>query len=219
MRFFMTTVRAVLQWMVLAGAWCLLAGPAWGATLEAIDVSADSGERVFLDLRFDQTPPAPKSYSLASPWRYVLDLAEVDNGLAASRVPVKRYGVDDVVVSGNRSKLRLVVNASRPYKVSNTVKGNVLRITLMPEDAAGNAPFSIGGSDGSPAPADSSSASAIQQITSIDFKRGDDGRGRLLIELARPGVDARQHHRQKNNARAISPHAPSFVPSKALSCR
>ncbi|MCM2129711.1 type IV pilus secretin PilQ [Larsenimonas rhizosphaerae] len=187
----MTTMRAVLQWVMLAGVWCLLADSAWGATLDAINVSADSRERVFLDLHFDQMPPAPQSYSLASPWRYVLDLAGVDNGLASARVPVKRYGVDDVVVSGNRSKLRLVINASRPYQVSNTATGNVLRITLMPEGAAGDASSSTGSGVGSPAPVASSPASAIQQVTSIDFKRGDDGRGRLLIELARPGVDAR----------------------------
>jgi type IV pilus assembly protein PilQ len=134
----------------------------------------------------------PIGFSITSPARIALDFAHTDNDTGKS---VQDIGLGDVrnvnvVQAGERS--RLVFNLNRPLNYATTVEGNTVVITI---NGSGGVATAMNTS-GIPVAA-KPTATGRAAIRDIDFRRGANGEGRIVVDL--PGdqiaVDVRQQGR------------------------
>jgi len=134
-------------------------------------------------------PKAPVSFSITNPARIALDFAGAAN---ATGKGFQEIGLGDVrsvnlVQAGDRS--RLVFNLTRPLNYATVLDGNTVVVTI---DGTGGIPVPVN-TAGLPVPAAGASAEP-QAIRDIDFRRGSNGEGRVVIDLPnnQVGVDVRQ---------------------------
>jgi type IV pilus assembly protein PilQ len=143
----------------------------------------------------------PPSFSIANPARVALDLPQTVNALGRNLVELNQGDVRSVniVQAGGRS--RVVVNLKRPVTHNVTVDGK--RVLVALGGAAGTT-FA-----GAPAPGAATAAGAPvaaqtppapepvaggRTLRGIDFRRGADNEGRVVVDLSDPNtnVDIRQ---------------------------
>ncbi|HDZ47002.1 hypothetical protein LCGC14_0155090 [marine sediment metagenome] len=161
--------------VLLASFWPSLAV---ASVLTDIEVhNADNGE-VSIDLRFTGGVPELRSYRLESPPRVALDLAGTQNGLASRRLDIGRGGIEQITALEGNGRTRLVVNLNESKNFTPSVMDDRLRINFT---SATNSP--------------SAALPALEvnegpQIANIDFRRGQDGAGRLVVTFDREGIEA-----------------------------
>jgi type IV pilus assembly protein PilQ len=143
---------------------------------------------VKISLKNPVTKP-PIGFSITSPARIALDFSATVNATGAS---AKDIGLGDVrnvnvVQAGERS--RLVFNLKRPSSYATAIDGNSVVVTI---DGTGGVATAVN-SSGMPVAA-AAAAPARQPIRDIDFRRGKNGEGRVVIDLPNNqlGVDVRQ---------------------------
>lgn len=145
---------------------------AWGSVLTALDVRETSRGDVELLLQFSGGVAELSGYRLDAPPRLALDLADTQSGLAQRRINVGSAGVERITALEGNGRTRLVVDLSRPLEYTSRVDGDRLRITLSPDAS----------------PQGGLATAQGPQVSNIDFRRGTDGSGRLLVTFDRDGV-------------------------------
>ena len=171
----------------LYGLLLLAAAPVMAqSAIEDIQFTSLSGDRFQIELVFDGTPPEPEIFEIENPARLSVDFVGVGSNLDERRYPLEYRNADSVVVLESGGRTRMVLNLINPTSYSTSVSGN--RFLLQ-----------VGGDAGSSAVVQQSTASAASQagrnaaaagtdITNIDFTRGEDGAGQIVVELANRNV-------------------------------
>jgi type IV pilus assembly protein PilQ len=163
--------------------------------LEAIDVQTLSGQQVQLKLRLSGPAPEPIAFTIDKPARIAFDLPNTTLALSSRRVDVRSGGVDTVLAAEANGRTRLVVNVDSLLPYTTKVDGNTIIVTLgnQPGDAlAKSVPARAGSGSGS------GTAAVERTIRTIDFRRGSDGTGRVIVQLTDPRtpVNVRQEGNQ-----------------------
>jgi type IV pilus assembly protein PilQ len=131
---------------------------------------------------------APLGFSTATPPRIAFDFPSTNNETGKSTVDIKTGNVRtlNVVQAGDRS--RLVFNLSKPLNYASVIENNKLIITI---DGSGDVATALS-SKGIPVP--QQAFVGKQSLRSIDFRKGTEGDGRIIIELPNKqvGIDVRQ---------------------------
>ena len=185
------TVWRITFLMTMAALFSLLPSLAVASVLTDVDVQpADSGG-ANVDLSFTGGVPELRSYRLESPPRVTFDLAGTQNGLATRRLSINSHGVEQITALEGNGRTRLVVNLSEPQAFTTSVQEGRLRITF----ASGATPAPTASPNPSPTPSAGVYSAGLEtdegpQIENIDFRRGADGAGRLLVTFDREGVEA-----------------------------
>ncbi len=160
----------------------LVVGLFWAAAAvqatEVTDVRVESGDgEVRIVLSTDSAPPNPTVFLTEQPPRIVLEMPDTTTRLSADRVPIGVGPAQSYMALSAGGRTRLIVDLARttPYEVE--VGNNQVALVL----GAGTA-----------VPTSSSSRSASGgagfEVRGIDFRRGDNGESRVLIDLNQPGV-------------------------------
>ena len=162
----------------------LLSPMATAASLKALDVAALPGDRLELKLTFDGPVPEPRGYTTDQPARIALDLPGVVSQLTDKSRDLGNGNARSVTVveSGQRTRVVVNLNALAPY--STRVAGNQLFVVIGQGAAPQNAPGLPVASSGKAKAA----ASAGRAIRSVDFQRGEQGEGNVLIDLSDSGM-------------------------------
>jgi type IV pilus assembly protein PilQ len=187
-RALVTTILVALALMVHVGL-----ARAQANAIESI-TSVQQGAQTVMRIQLKAPPKIPPAiFSIANPPRLALDF--LDTGSAVGTAPIDLIQGDarsvNVVQAGSRA--RMVLNLRRPVTHTTAVEGNAVLVTLEP----------VSGIAGAPAMATASSAAysfakadapGTQALRDIDFRRGKDGEGRVVVELssAQTGVDIKQ---------------------------
>src|SRR5271168_4492300 len=161
--------------------------------LESIDVQTLSGQQVQLKLHMDGPAPEPLPFTIDKPARIAFDLPNTTLALASRRFDVRSAGVDTVVAAEANGRTRVVVNVDTLLPYTTKIDGNNLVITLGAQPGASlAAPAVARASAGQPA------APVERAIKTIDFRRGSDGTGRVIVQLTDPRtpVNVRQEGNQ-----------------------
>src|SRR5271169_6480978 len=161
--------------------------------LQSIDVQTLSGQQVQLKLHMSGPAPEPLPFTIDKPARIAFDLPNTTLALASRRFDVRAAGVDTVVAAEANGRTRLVVNVDALLPYTTKVDGNNLVITLGAQPGASlGAPAAARASAGQPA------APVERAIKTIDFRRGSDGTGRVIVQLTDPRtpVNVRQEGNQ-----------------------
>ena len=128
-----------------------------------------------------KSPPAgqPASFSVSNPPRVALDFPETTNAAGQSSFDLPQGDVRNVAIvqSGNRS--RVVLNLKRPLSYTTAIEGNSVLVTLSApaatagEQRAATAYSFVQGASGG----------TTHAVRDLDFRRGKDGEGRVVVEL------------------------------------
>lgn len=163
-----------------------------GASLKTLDVAALPGDRVELKLSFDGPPPSPRGYTTEQPARIALDLPGVTNQLSSKRRDLGGGNARSatVVEAGDRTRLIIGLTQLAPY--DTRIEGNNLFVVV----GKGAAPKSTAprSSAQAPRPAVASAAPARasapvgKAIRGVDFQRGTQGEGNVVIDLSDPSI-------------------------------
>ena len=147
--------------------------------LEAIEVHPLPGQRLELAMRMSGPAPQPLAFTIDNPARISLDLPGTALALPQRRIDVRSSGLDTILAAEAQGRTRLVLNLDQMMAYTTRVDGNRILVTLG-ESPRVEAPVATRSTVSAAAPAVSRS------ISSLDFRRGNDGTGRVLVKLTDP---------------------------------
>jgi len=154
------------------------------ANLKALDVAALPGDRVELKLVFDGPPPTPRGYSTESPARIALDLPGVVSHLASKTRDLGSGNARSATVVEAKDRARLIINLTQLTPYDTRVEGNSLFVVV---GQGGKSPAPRAATAIVPAPA-RAVAPAGKAIRGVDFQRGTQGEGNVVIDLSDPSI-------------------------------
>src|ERR1700688_4992455 len=161
--------------------------------LDAMDVQTLSGQQVQLKLHMSGPAPEPLPFTIDKPARIAFDLPNTTLALTTRRIDVHSGGVDTVLAAEANGRTRVVVNVDSLLPYTTKVDGNTIIVTLggQPGQAAAQTAGARAGSGQAAAPVE-------RAIRTIDFRRGADGTGRVIVQLTDPRtpVNVRQEANQ-----------------------
>ncbi|MEO7774789.1 MAG: type IV pilus secretin PilQ [Steroidobacteraceae bacterium] len=161
------------------------AAEAPGNKLEAIEVQTLPGQRLELTLKLSGPAPQPLSFTIDNPARISLDLPNTALALPSRRIDVRSNGLDTILAAEATGRTRLVLNLDHVVPYETRVDGNRIIVTLG--EAVRQATAASGAVASSTARAGTAAAaSGGRSIKSIDFRRGPDGTGRVVVKLSDP---------------------------------
>ena len=159
--------------------------------MKAIALADDMIE---LRLMFDGTAPAAKGYSIEQPPRISLDLPFTRSELPKYN-EVGLNNVKNVTVLEVGGRTRMVINLHEPDRFTTQTDGRTLSV-FVGNGRPPVAPKPITEAMTKAVPGDVSKpvATAVKGISSIDFQRGEDGEGKIMIALnnAKIPMDTRE---------------------------
>ena len=174
---FRRAIAAVVAWLLPAAL-----ALAQSVSMTDIGFNALPGGKFEIRMKFDGTPPAPQGYTIEKPARIALDLPGVASKLAQKKHTLAFDNAQSVVVVESGGRTRVIVNLVEIAPYQSTIEGDELVIAV-----------------GSGAPQDylKPSASAVAAaaipaghgITDFNFRRGENGEGRIELSLSDPGAD------------------------------
>jgi len=185
---------ATLAWLTVAcalGALWSAAASAADATakLQAIDVQTLPGQQLQLTMRLSGPAPQPLSFTIDNPARISFDLPNITLALPSRRIDVHSAGLDTILAAEGKDRTRLVLNLDKLVPYDTRVDGNNIIVML------GSATHTMSASASAPAsaPAAAAGVAAARSIRSIDFRRGADGAGRIIVKLTDPHTPINLH--------------------------
>ena len=164
--------------------------------IQSINSSQQAGSEV---IRIELSEPlaaVPAGFVIQTPPRIAIDLPGVTNALGKSSVEINQGNLRSVNVAQAGERTRLVLNLKKAANYRAEIQGKVLLVVLdggpAPDVAVAAAP---GATTTAPevqfAPSLNRNPLSLKDI---DFRRGADGAGRVIVELpnSQVGVDIRQ---------------------------
>ena len=156
-----------------------------------MEFSAQPGGQFEVRLDFDGVPPEPKGYNIEKPARIALDFAGVGSQLTQKKFPLSYGNASSAIVLESGGRTRLILNLVELVPYQTRVDGNSMYINV---GSSGPRDYLKPTRDTSALAAVSTQDAGIRKaeqnrIEDLDFKRGDDGEGRLVINLADTKAD------------------------------
>src|SRR5690554_4243886 len=148
------------------------------ANLQTLDVAALPGDKVELKLAFDEPVSAPRGYTIEQPARIALDLPGVKNKLGTKNLELGAGNARSVSIVEAQDRTRLIINMSNLSPYSTRAEGKYLYI-VVGENVAASAPIAN-------KPIVKPYVAQQRGISNIDFQRGEQGEGNVVIELNDP---------------------------------
>ncbi|WP_187298816.1 type IV pilus secretin PilQ [Marinobacter sp. F3R11] len=159
----------------------LFSSLASAVTLEDVSFSSLPGERLEVTLKFDGQPPEPSGYTIERPARIAVDLSDTTSGLDSRSIPLGSGNAQSMTVVETKDRTRLIFNLVElaPYE---TVRNNNSLVMTIGGESIGDSvtttstPMSSGSVSAKP-------AAAPNTLAGVDFRRGKDGEGRVIVDL------------------------------------
>lgn len=167
----------------------IFSGFAFGVTMEDIEFSSLPGDKTEIRMIFDGAPPDPTGYTIEQPARIALDLSGVTSGLPAKHHPLGSGNARSVTVVEAGDRTRVIVSMGELVSYSSRVIGNSLYVLVGAED---DGLVSDHSQETYTANASSPSTSQFDDefpvIEEVDFRRGENGEGRVIVRLSDVGI-------------------------------
>ncbi|MBL8515906.1 MAG: type IV pilus secretin PilQ [Betaproteobacteria bacterium] len=147
------------------------------------------GGKVVVRMNFKQPLSAvPPGFSVTNPPRIALDLPNVSNGTGKSTIDVAEGEVRSANIVEVNNRTRVVLNLARSLNYTPTLEANSLLIAIDGPAVSSTKPSGQVTQFAEATPGD-----ARQSLRDIDFRRGNGGEGRVIVDLssASTGIDIR----------------------------
>ena len=170
---------------------------AWSSVaLTGLDFAALPGDQVEISLTFDGAPPEPEGYVIEKPARISLTFDDVSNKLKSKQ---HALGVGSarsltVVEAHGRSRVIIAMDRLLPYRTRS--EGNKLFVIVGQNESKQVVAQPSSASDETGGLAYSGGESASQPVSglqNIDFVRGEQGEGQVVLMLSDSSVEVDMH--------------------------
>lgn len=179
--------RPCMLWMLLL----LLLGFVLSAAAQAenmlddISYTAMPGGKVEVTLKFATPVVAPHAFSTESPPSIALDFPDTRNAFAKRHVDISAGATSGVSAIEAAGRTRVVVDLFRVAGYDTRVNGNNVVLTVNNGlIGATSLATSVGKTD----PTKAVSAAQGVEISNVDFRRGKNGEGRVVVSFSGPGA-------------------------------
>jgi type IV pilus assembly protein PilQ len=128
-----------------------------------------------------------------NPARIALDLPDTTVAMASRRVDVKQGVVDTVNVAEAGGRTRVVLNVDNLVPYETRVNGNTIVVSIgggAGRAASSGAAVSTAAAAATQTTRAAAPISGSRSVSNIDFRRGTDGSGRIVVELTDSKVPA-----------------------------
>ncbi len=123
----------------------------------------------------------PAGFMLNNPARIALDFPNVANGLGKNNLAADQGLLKSISIAQGKERTRMVLNLANQLSYNTSLNGNEVLVTLQPSQ---------------PAPANALETrfsepklgSQVNAINKVDFVRGRNGEGRVIVDLSDPSV-------------------------------
>jgi len=167
--------------------------------VEAINFSSQQGGKVVVKVTMKEPlAAAPQGFAVTNPPRIALDFPDTANALGRTQIEAGEGDLKSVSVVQTANRTRLVMNLARNLTYTTAAEGKLVVVTID----AGNAPaLTPGAAQTAPSTrfAEASPSTTVRQsLRDVDFRRGNSGEGRVVVDLSssNTGIDIRQQGRQ-----------------------
>ena len=161
--------------------------------IQSINSSQQAGSEVIRVELSEPLAAVPAGFAIQTPPRIAIDLPGVSNALGKNSVEINQGNLRSVNIAQSGERTRLVLNLKKAANYRAEIQGKVLLVVLD----GGPPPEAVAAAAGS-ASAPVNFAPSLNRnplaLKDIDFRRGADGAGRVIVELPnnQVGVDIRQ---------------------------
>lgn len=167
------------------------------AAIESIRYATLPGNRVQIILNMDRKVETPLSFTIDNPARLAFDFANTISKLPKRSEPIGVGIAQSVTAITAKNRTRVILNLTEivPYQVST--EGNQVHITLETQGSTDSGQLAKASEDDN-ANSGSSGSSTIEDaqrytatgrgIRKIDFRRGENGEGRVIITLSHSNI-------------------------------
>ena len=178
-------------------------------TLQDINVASLPNDEVQLSLEFSGTPTEPLAFTIDNPARIALDFPASNNALAQRFLNIGIGTTQSINTAEAKGRTRVVVNLNRMEDYNTKISGNKYIVTIG--SSSDSASQTVATSPVSTTPTYTSNVSSgSNSISDVDFRRGDDGTGRIVISLSNPNVPINM---QEQGGRILVDFADTALPS------
>ncbi|WP_374710461.1 type IV pilus secretin PilQ [Massilia pseudoviolaceinigra] len=158
------------------------------------------GSNVVVNVAMKTAPTKlPIGFSITNPTRIALDFGATVNATGKTAQDVNLADVRGINVVQAGTRTRLVLNLKRPLNYATAIDGKSIIVTIDGSGGVAQAVDSVGkpvlnGASSSSAPLASEQAGKRQVLRDLDFRRGANGEGRVVVDLpnSQVAVDVRQ---------------------------
>ncbi|MEW5881079.1 MAG: type IV pilus secretin PilQ [Pseudomonadota bacterium] len=165
-----------------------------GNSIERIDAT-QTGTSVVLTIQLKAPAPGvPPSFSVANPARIAIDLPQTINNLGKNLVEINQGDLRSVNVVQAQGRSRVVLNLRRQVTYAITADGNTIQVALGASSDTSTFRAPEAQATAPAAAATTAAAETGRTLRGIDFRRGAEGEGRVVVDLSDPNtsVDIRQ---------------------------
>lgn len=159
-------------------------------SIESIDYATSQGGKIMLKLGMKQAlQTTPAGFTISNPPRIALDFPNTSNGLGKNAMNIGEDPLRSLNVVQAGARTRLVLNLNKPVQYETRIEDKFLFVTLQgAESAASSSNVTARFAEAKP------TAAAKHGVQDIDFRRGKNGEGRVVITLSdtTTGIDIRQ---------------------------
>jgi type IV pilus assembly protein PilQ len=154
--------------------------------LEDIGYNALPGGKVEVTMKFASPVTAPQIFTTESPPSIAIDLADTRNGVNKRRIEVGSGATSAITAIEAAGRTRVVIDLFRPASYQKSGEGNKLVLTV----ASGTSGSTVAAA--AVATTDPTKAVAVHglDITNVDFRRGKNSEGRVVVSFSGPGAAA-----------------------------
>jgi type IV pilus assembly protein PilQ len=165
-------------------------------TLKDIHFSSLGGNRVQIELVLENPVAKPSSFTIDNPARIALDFPDTASALKRKTENIDIGAARSITAVEARGRTRVVLNLVKLVPFDMQVKDNSVFITLEGESATAAAstasPFMLTPEAKASAMA-KAGATAVDRLEGIDFRRGTQGEGRVVVNLTDPDAAIDMH--------------------------
>ncbi len=177
--------------------------------LRDIKVASLPNDEIQLSLQFANPPTEPLAFTIDNPARIALDFPGTNSALASRFQNIGIGVAQSVNAAEAKGRTRVVINLSRMEDYNASVSGNNYILTIGSSSATPAQPAVA-----SSAPAEpnytANSSTGGNNIDNVDFRRGQDGAARIIVNLSNPNIPI---NLSEQGGRVIVDFANTSIPS------
>ncbi|HHJ35114.1 MAG TPA: type IV pilus secretin PilQ [Gammaproteobacteria bacterium] len=154
--------------------------------IQSVEYSTLPGNRLQISLELSDEAVSPLSFTIDNPARIAFDFAGTSSKLPKRSQPIGIGVAQSITTISTKTKTRVILNLTEvvPYQV--TTQGKKVLITLDSESTG--AAFDTSNTTSSTPSAAPRFSDKPRGIENIDFRRGEEGEGRVVIKLTEANI-------------------------------
>jgi type IV pilus assembly protein PilQ len=162
--------------------------------LESVTANTQTVGKIIIRATFKlPLSTVPNGFTVTNPARIAIDLPSTSNGTEKSLIDIGQGDIKTINIVESGTRTRLVMNLTRPLTYTSAIDGRTLIISVD-ASTAGVMRETAQVTKFAEPPVQSPTAAQRQGVRDVDFRRGPNGEGRVVVDLssATTGIDIRQ---------------------------